>query len=88
MYGTVARIKPNVGKEKMVATMVDEWETTRGAKVNGGVTGYLYKLDSKPGELIMVAVFQDKKSYTANAQGPEQDKWFRRMRDPLSAGPV
>jgi len=38
--------------------------------------------------MIMVAVFQDRDSYYANAADPEQDRWYRRLRDHLAEDPV
>ena len=88
MYGTVAHIRIKPGQEKSLIALQEEWNKTRKPKVKGAVAGYLYKLDKKPNEMIMVAVFQDKKTYVANADDPEQDKWFRRVRALLEADPV
>ena len=88
MYGTVARIKATQGKEKALTGLMEEWNKTRGPMVKGAVAGYLYKLDKKPGEYLMVAVFEDKATYAANAQAPEQDAWYRRFRALLKTDPV
>jgi hypothetical protein len=45
------------------------------------------KPDGKLGELIGVAIFKDKAAYTANAGDPEQDRWYRRVRELLVADP-
>ena len=45
------------------------------------------KPDRKPGELIGVAVFEDRATYRANADDPEQDAWFRRVRELLESDP-
>ena len=34
-----------------------------------------------------LAVFQDKASYSANADDPEQDGWYRRLRENLESDP-
>lgn len=70
MYGTVAHIKPKAWQEKALASLMDEWNRSRGQKAKGAIAGYLYKLDKNPGEMIMVAVFQDKETYTANSNNP------------------
>jgi quinol monooxygenase YgiN len=88
MYGTVARMKPKPGQEKAIAALLDEWQKTRGNKVKGALAGYLYKPDKSPGEMLMVAVFQDKTTYTANAQDPEQDRWYQKLRAMLAADPL
>ncbi|MGH2830845.1 MAG: hypothetical protein ACRDJM_10220, partial [Actinomycetota bacterium] len=49
--------------------------------------GYTYKLDSDPNTLILVAAFKDKASYQANANSPEQDKWYQRFREFMTVDP-
>ncbi len=88
MYGTVAHLKVKAKQDKALAALMDEWNKTRGSKVKGSIAGYLYKLDKNPNEMILVAVFENKQTYTANAQDTEQDKWFRRVRALLTADPV
>ena len=88
MYGTVARIKIKAGQEKAVVAVLDEWNKERRPKVKGALAGLLYKLDKKPGEYLMVVAFQDKATYTANAQDPSQDAWYRKFRALLDADPA
>lgn len=88
MYGTVARIKAKPGQEKALAAILEEWRNTRGNKVKGVVASYPYQLDKGGGEMLMVAVFQDKATYAANAEDPEQDRWYQRFRAMLSADPI
>ena len=87
MYGTMARIRVKTGHEDDLMKVNERWSTERKAKVPGVVAGYLYKLDSDSRNHIMVAVFQDKASYRANADDPEQDKWFRELRQHLESDP-
>ena len=88
MYGTVARMRPKAGQEQALIALMNDWQRERKPKVKGAVAGYLYKPDSGSGELIMAVVFQDKATYTANAEDPEQDRWYRRMRELLAADPT
>ena len=46
------------------------------------------KPDASTGELIGVAVFRDKAFYLANADDPEQGKWYGKLRELLEADPV
>ena len=87
MYGTIARLRLRVGQEKALIAEMAEWNKTRKPKVKGVLAGYLFKPDDKAGEMIMVAVFKDKKSYRANADDPQQDKWYQRFRKLLKADP-
>ena len=57
------------------------------ANVKGVVGGYLMKPDSDQGELIGVAVFEDKAAYLANGKDPEQDAWFGKLRSLLQSDP-
>lgn len=88
MYGTIARVRPKAGQEKAMMALMDEWRKSRKAKVKGAIASYVYKLDRDPGQLVMAVVFKDKQSYRANADDPEQDKWYRRLREHLQADPV
>jgi len=87
MYGTIFHMKVKRGQEQRVAEIFREWERERKSNVRGAITGLLLKPDNKPGELIGVAVFQDKASYLANADDPEQHRWYTRLRELLQADP-
>ena len=87
MYGTIFRIKPKPGQEQDVIDVFNEWERDRMPNVRGAISGYLFKPDADSGELIGVAVFEDKESYIANGNDPEQDAWFRKLRDLLQEDP-
>ncbi len=87
MYGTIARVKVKQGRMDDLVAIMDEWDREFKPKVDGAMGGYMFKLDKDPSEAMMVAVFRDKASYTANADNPEQDKWYQRMRECLDADP-
>ena len=36
----------------------------------------------------MIAMFEDKEAYFANANDPEQDRWYQRFRERLEVDPV
>ena len=38
--------------------------------------------------MLLLAVFTDKASYVANANDPEQDRWYRGLRELLAADPT
>ena len=88
MYGTIFPMKVKPGQEQRVVDVFQEWETERRPKVEGVVAGFLFKPDKKPGELVGVAVFKDRASYMANANDPDQDKWYRKLRELLQADPA
>ena len=87
MYGSIFRMKVKPGQEQRVVEALEEWERERKPKVKGVVASFLMKPDKQSGDLIGVAVFQDKVSYVANADSPEQDRWYRKLRELLEADP-
>jgi hypothetical protein len=68
--------------------LTEEWERERAPKVKGPVAEYVMRPDRDSDEVILVVVFEDEKSYRANAEDPEQDKWYRRLREHLEADPA
>ena len=87
MYGTVARMRPKPGHEQALIELNEEWQRERKPKVKGAVGAYVLRPDNKPDEMILMAVFEDRQTYRANADDPEQDRWFRRLRENLQADP-
>jgi quinol monooxygenase YgiN len=88
MYGTVARMRPKAGHEQALIDFSREWNRERKPKVKGAVGAYVLRPDNKPNELILMAIFEDRQTYRANADDPEQDRWYRRMREHLEADPA
>ena len=66
---------------------MDEWDRDFKPNVKGAIGGLLMRPDNRTGELIGVAIFQDKATYEANADNPAQDGWYRRLRELLEADP-
>ena len=87
MYGTIARVHVKPNHEQQLQAMNDEWAQGRGRQVDGFVASYVLRPDDQPDELLLVAIFRDRDSYRANASDPEQDRWYRQMREHLQADP-
>ena len=85
MYGTVARFSVKPGHMDDLVGIFEEED--RGRQIPGSVSINCYKLDSDPNILMLAVVFTDKASYVANADEPEQDKWYQRVREHLTADP-
>ena len=81
MYGTIAKLKVKQGALDEIRKM----ETHR--KPDGVVGSLVFQSDGDADELWMVAIFRDKESYFANADSPEQNEDFLRLRALLSADP-
>jgi quinol monooxygenase YgiN len=84
MYGTVARMVAKPGGE---AALIDLLRQSDQRKPKGALGDYVYRMDSNPNEFYLVAVFQDKESYLANAESPEQDAEYRKIRALLATDP-
>jgi len=85
MYGTIARITPKPGMEGAIIQARDDWQRERRSGVRGVVGGYVYRLDK--GGMMLVAVFESKETYRANAEDPAQDQWYRKFRALLASDP-
>ena len=86
-YGTIFRMRVKPGAEQQVLRLMEEWERDRKPKIRGALGSYLFRPDNRSGELIGVAVFRDQQSYRANGNDPDQDAWYRRLREQLEADP-
>jgi heme-degrading monooxygenase HmoA len=84
MYGTVARLRAKPGAQAEIAALARDLQ---GVKISGMVADYLYHLDNAADEYYLVAVFETKAAYVANANSPEQDAQYRRLRALLVADP-
>jgi quinol monooxygenase YgiN len=87
MYGTVARMRVKAGHMEQLQSMNDEWEQGRGRQVPGYVSSYVLQPDNRPDEVILFVIFRDRESYRANGNDPDQDRWYRQMREHLDADP-
>ena len=84
MYGTVARLQAKAGTQAKIAALAREM---RGVEIPGLVADYLYQLDNLVDEYYMAVVFETKAAYMANANSPEQDVRYQRLRALLVADP-
>ena len=87
MYGTVAHIRVKAGYGDALNGLLQEWNAERAPKVKGARSSLLFQLDRDPQDWIMVAVFDEKASYQANADDPAQDQWFRKLMEHLEREP-
>jgi len=81
MYGTIAKLSAKQGALQELSKM----ET--GRQRAGFIGSYVFKSDKDPNELWLVAIFENKDLYVANANSPEQDKEFRNLMDFLKTEP-
>ena len=82
MYGTIARIKIDPSKLQELIEVGQRMDTAPGQ-----IARYVYRMDADPGEMFLVAVFESKDAYWANAQSPEQHQRFMELRALLLEDP-
>jgi hypothetical protein len=87
MFGTIYRMRPREGEEAGVADYYRRWERERKPVVRGAIAAYVFKPKARPGELMGVVVFDSEANYYTNAADPEQDRWYRQLRELLLADP-
>ena len=88
MYGTIARMRPKAGHEQEVLNLMEQWNRERKPSVQGAVGGYMLRPDRDPREVVLLALFESRETYRANADDPEQDRWYRGLREHLEADPT
>ena len=84
MYGTIARLRFQPGRESEVVEHLNQYEATQ---VPGFVASAFYRADDEAGTYWLAVVFESKQSYQANADTPEQDARYREFRSFLAADP-
>jgi len=72
------------GKEAELSGLLREYDQS---KVPGAVSEYLYRMDDDPNEYYLVVVFAGKEQYMANADSPEQDASYQKLRALLETDP-
>ncbi len=88
MYGTVATMRVKAGQETKLVEMAERWWKERAPKVNGAMSTTVFKKDAGTNEYVMVAMFDSKVNYEANAADPAQGDWYQEMRACLESDPV
>ncbi len=84
MYGTIARVKVKAGMENQFAQCCADIGVGKSA---GQITAYAYQMDSDSREFFLVAVFESREAFRANANSPEQHQKFMRLMELLDAEP-
>lgn len=84
MYGTVAKMKATPGSGEMLAELANQ---VKEAPPAGLVGTWIYKLDADPDSYLVVVAFESRESYWANAESPEQDAQYRKLRALLAEDP-
>jgi quinol monooxygenase YgiN len=87
MFGTVARLQLKPGHQQALMDLQNTWDDTRDPAAVGAVAVYVFQSERDANECSLVAIFRDRDAYFANANDPEQDRWYRQMREHLESDP-
>ncbi|MCA9996160.1 MAG: antibiotic biosynthesis monooxygenase [Anaerolineales bacterium] len=82
MYGTIAKVTALSGKQDDLRALAKSLELAPGQ-----IARYVYRMDANPQEYMLVAVFESREAYRANAESPEQHARFMELRALLTADP-
>jgi quinol monooxygenase YgiN len=86
MFGTVARVVVQPGREQEFLAIGEQWTRERGAST-GQVAEYVFRVEGRSREYLLVGIFADRETYDTNAKDPETDRWYQRMRAILETDP-
>ena len=84
MYGTIAKMRVKAGAEQQFLQVA---QVTESEPIAGTVAVYVYQMDADSREFYMAVVFENKESYVANANSPEQHQRFMQMMTVLDSEP-
>lgn len=84
MYGTIARAFVKPGFESQFEAYSRE---VGNETAPGQVAVYIYQMDRNSREFFLVAIFESKEAYFANADSPEQHERFMKLMQMLEAEP-
>ena len=83
MYGTIAQLRVKSGMEEQFSAYAQKVQE----KDPGEVASYVYRTDSDPSTFYLVAIFESKEAYVANANRPETDARYQHMHAYLDSEP-
>lgn len=79
MFGTIFTLRPKPGKEDAVLEQFEKFDRERRPKIKGTLASHLYRRTDNPREWMGAVVFDSRENYFANAEDPEQDRWYREL---------
>lgn len=86
MFGTVAHCKVLPGKLQALTDYGERWVREQG-RAPGEIAVYMLKEERDPDGIFMVAVFEDREAYFANANNPMTDQFYQGFRAFLQSDP-
>ena len=87
MYGTIARFKLRKDKLREFLALGKEWDDSGRKRAVGYLGSELLWEDREDGRACMVVHFSSRESYKQNADSPEQDAFYLKMRACMESDP-
>ena len=84
MYGTIARFRIKPGKRDEMLSLMSQ---DNNLDLAGWVADYVYQIDQDSNEFFLVAFLDNKETYSANADSPEQHERYLKRRALLEGDP-
>jgi antibiotic biosynthesis monooxygenase (ABM) superfamily enzyme len=76
MYGTIARMRLKPGMEEQLRSFSED---VNAVPMPGYLAEYVYRMDQDANEYYLVVIFENKETYVANAESPDQHQRYQRM---------
>jgi antibiotic biosynthesis monooxygenase (ABM) superfamily enzyme len=87
VYGTIARVKVRKDKIREFFALGKEWADREQKRAFGYLGGEILWEEKEEGRACLVVHFSSRESYIENANSPEQDAFYRRLRACLEEDP-
>ena len=87
MYGTIARLKIRPDRLREFFALGKEWDDRERTRALGYVGSEVMWEDREAGRACLIVHFTSRESYLKNANSPEQDAFYQRMRACLESDP-
>lgn len=81
-----ARLLP--GHKDAVLELMRRWEREHGARARGFERSIIATGKNDPDDLMGAITWDNYENYMANANSPEQDRWYREMRSHMTGDPM
>src|SRR5437660_10827514 len=87
MYGTIARFKLKKECLRDFMALGREWDEKERVRAAGYINSEILWEDREAGRACMVVHFTSKEAYVKNANSPEQDRFYRRLKAGVEGEP-
>lgn len=87
MYGTISRGKVRKDRIQELMALGKDWDAGERKRAVGYINSELLWCDEGEGRFCMIVHFTSREAYKKNADSPEMDAFYQRLRACLEADP-